>query len=130
MQAVFRLSDSGNSASKVASDEIEVQIEPCAEEIIGPHISEKTMKLTAEDAEIDMSEGIAFDMFAVSPSNDNEVKGSLSPTTSMIFTLHFLFYVANQSLGFKHSLIFLVEMSNCSEVPLASFKTVLRYKVM
>lgn len=91
VQAVFRLSDSRSAAGKDASDDMEL----CHQENTGSNISEKTMKLPLEDTEIDMSEGIANTMFAVSPSTDNEVKGSLSPTVSMDFILHFLFYFSN-----------------------------------
>ncbi|XP_031372967.1 uncharacterized protein LOC116188010 isoform X2 [Punica granatum] len=67
VQAVFRLLDFGHPTGTDAGNEVE----PCIQENNGLN-SENTMRVPVDDSEIDMSEGIAFSMFGVPPT-DNEI---------------------------------------------------------
>lgn len=75
IQAVFRLSDDVNSSSSM---EAALKKEFPGQEYIRPKVEEITVMGLVDDSEVDISEGVAVDMFGISPSNDNEVKFFLS----------------------------------------------------
>ncbi|KAJ6994647.1 hypothetical protein NC653_017452 [Populus alba x Populus x berolinensis] len=69
IQAVFRFSDSSNySVSKESAIK-----EALCQENVKSNVKESTSQYPSNNFEIDMSEGVAAEMFGISPSNDNEV---------------------------------------------------------
>eukprot|EP00258_Populus_trichocarpa_P042347 XP_024458366.1 uncharacterized protein LOC7470683 isoform X2 [Populus trichocarpa] len=69
IQAVFRFSDSSNySVSKESAIK-----EALCQENVKSNVKESTSQCPSNNFEIDMSEGVASEMFGISPSNDNEV---------------------------------------------------------
>ncbi|KAF3964720.1 hypothetical protein CMV_011014 [Castanea mollissima] len=69
IQAVFRHSDDANSSSSM---EASVKIDLPGEEYIEPKVRGNTLTEVVNNFDVDMSEGVAVDMFGISPSNDNE----------------------------------------------------------
>ncbi|XP_028790989.1 uncharacterized protein LOC114746874 isoform X1 [Neltuma alba] len=70
VQAVFRISDGPNSSySKKASKEAE----PKANCLDSEEVKEDNVRGHVNDSAIDLSEGLAVDMFGVSPSSKNEI---------------------------------------------------------
>lgn len=76
IQAVFRLSDDVNSSS---STEAALKKQFPGQEYIQPKVEDNPVMGLVDNSEIDISEGVAVDMFGISPSNDNEVKFVLLP---------------------------------------------------
>ncbi|XP_062159706.1 uncharacterized protein LOC133867048 [Alnus glutinosa] len=70
IQAVFRLSDDLNSSSSM---EAALKKEFPGQEYIHPKVEEITVMGLVDNSEVDISEGVAVDMFGISPSNDNEI---------------------------------------------------------
>lgn len=70
IQAVFRHSDDVNSSSSM---EASVKIDFPGEEYIEPKVKGNTLTGLVNNFEVDMSEGVAVDMFGISPSSDNEI---------------------------------------------------------
>ena len=66
MQAVFRISGSSNSSHGKEAD-------PKAICLDSEDIEKDNVKGLVNDSAVDLSEGLAFDMFGVSPSSENEV---------------------------------------------------------
>jgi methyltransferase-like protein 6 len=59
--------------------EASVKIDFPGEEYIEPKVKGNTLTGLVNNFEVDMSEGVAVDMFGISPSSDNEVKFYLFP---------------------------------------------------
>lgn len=76
IQAVFRHSDDANSSSSM---EASVKIDLPGEEYIEPKVRGNALMEVVNNFDVDMSEGVAVDMFGISPSNDIEVKFYLFP---------------------------------------------------
>ena len=76
IQAVFCHSDDASSSSSM---EASVKIDLPGEEYIEPKVRENTLTEVVNNFDVDMSEGVAVDMFGISPSNDNVVKFYLFP---------------------------------------------------
>lgn len=74
IQAVFCPSDAGDlSSGNHASTEVDLP----SQENIESNISLNALKEPVKNIEVDMSEGVAADMFGIPSSVDNEVKVSL-----------------------------------------------------
>ncbi|XP_054819910.1 tRNA N(3)-methylcytidine methyltransferase trm141-like isoform X2 [Prosopis cineraria] len=65
VQAVCRITDSSNSSSSK-------EAEPKADHLDSEEVKEDNVKGPVNDPAIDLSEGLAVDMFGVSPSSENE----------------------------------------------------------
>lgn len=72
VQAVFRVSDGSNSSSSK-----EAQTNHLDNDNIDREIKQTNLNGGLNDSAIDLSEGVAFDMFGISPSSEYEVR--LSP---------------------------------------------------
>lgn len=70
VQAVFCSSGGVTSSCKEASIEVDI----FNQEIIEPQVAANTLKEPMNDSEVDLSEGVAFEMFGLLSSEDNEVK--------------------------------------------------------
>ncbi|KAI9118477.1 hypothetical protein K1719_010809 [Acacia pycnantha] len=66
VQAVFRISDNSNSSYGK-------EAEPNANCLDSEEVKEDDVKRLVNDSAIDLSEGLAVDMFGVSPSSENEI---------------------------------------------------------
>ncbi|KAK4274560.1 hypothetical protein QN277_017761 [Acacia crassicarpa] len=66
VQAVFRISDNSNSSYGK-------EAEPNANCLDSEEVKEDNVKKLVNDSAIDLSEGLAVDMFGVSPSSENEI---------------------------------------------------------
>ncbi|KAB1215753.1 tRNA(Thr) (cytosine(32)-N(3))-methyltransferase [Morella rubra] len=70
IQAVFRPSDDVNSSSCM---EAARKIDSPGQEFSEPKVKENLVMGLLNNYEVDMSDGVAVDMFGISPSNDNEI---------------------------------------------------------
>lgn len=71
IQAVFRLSADVNASSSVEASH---KKEFTGQEYVQPKVKGDTVISLVDNSEVDISEGVAVDMFGISPSNDNQVK--------------------------------------------------------
>ncbi|KAH9805225.1 methyltransferase 12 domain-containing protein [Citrus sinensis] len=69
VQAVFCSSGGATSSSEEAS----VRVDIFNQAIIEPDVAANTLKEPMNDSEVDMSEGVAFEMFGLSSFEDNEM---------------------------------------------------------
>lgn len=73
VQAVFCFSDGLNSSFH---EETSSKVDLIGQEVLEPHSAENALGLV-NNFEVDISEGLAFDMFGISPSDDKEVNGCI-----------------------------------------------------
>ncbi|XP_031278923.1 uncharacterized protein LOC116137379 [Pistacia vera] len=70
VQAVFRFSDGMNSSF---CEETSGKANLIGQEVVDPHAAESDLKGPVNNFEVDISDGLAFDMFGISPSEDKEM---------------------------------------------------------
>ncbi|BBG95073.1 S-adenosyl-L-methionine-dependent methyltransferases superfamily protein [Prunus dulcis] len=70
VQAVFRLSDGTNSSTNA---EAAIRVNHLGQEKIELDVNGNILMQPENDLEVDMSDGVAAEMFGISPSSDNEV---------------------------------------------------------
>lgn len=69
IQAVFRLSGDVNASSSVEASH---KKEFTGQEYVQSKVKDTVISLV-DNSEVDISEGVAVDMFGISPSNDNQI---------------------------------------------------------
>ncbi|KAK9273661.1 hypothetical protein L1049_018471 [Liquidambar formosana] len=84
MQAVFRILDVVNSSIT----EPAINIDLLCEENVELEVKENTLTEHANDFEVDMSEGLAVEMFGISPSSDEIIEVNLRDWSFKINTIH------------------------------------------
>lgn len=81
VQAVFCSSSGVNSSSKEAS----VKVDISNQETVDLGAASIALEESVNNSEVDISEGLAFEMFGISPSEDNEVNVCPFPFILFLF---------------------------------------------